>query len=124
MKQKLLITQQLLVIPFQVFFPITDKLCPMSAMKFKIVGKNGTMKLKQHLLRAIQDFRDCMPLLETTDKEIAKLYYMGVLGVIYFRRDNPYSVLGRTYDTLMPQVLAICNFHLGLCTQLAYTCSS
>jgi len=44
-----------------------------------------------------------MPLLETTDKEIAKLYYMGVLGVIYFRRDNPYSVLGRTYDTLMPK---------------------
>jgi hypothetical protein len=28
---------------------------------------------------------------------------MGVLGVIYFRRDNPYSVLGRTYDTLMPK---------------------
>ena len=48
-------------------------------------------------------FSGCMPLLETTDKEIAKLYYMGVLGVIYFRRDNPYSVLGRTYDTLMPK---------------------
>lgn len=48
-------------------------------------------------------FSGSMPLLETTDKEIAKLYYMGVLGVIYFRRDNPYSVLGRTYDTLMPK---------------------
>ena len=48
-------------------------------------------------------FSGCMPLLETTDKEISKLYYMGVLGVIYFRRDNPYSVLGRTYDTLMPK---------------------
>ena len=48
-------------------------------------------------------FSGSMPSLETTDKEIAKLYYMGVLGVIYFRRDNPYSVLGRTYDTLMPK---------------------
>lgn len=48
-------------------------------------------------------FSGFMPLLETTDKEIAKLYYMGVLGVIYFRRDNPYSVMGRTYDTLMPK---------------------
>ncbi|MCX6151397.1 MAG: hypothetical protein NTX22_12775 [Ignavibacteriales bacterium] len=48
-------------------------------------------------------FSGSMPLLETTDKEIAKLYYMGVLGVIYFRRDNPFSVMGRTYDTLMPK---------------------
>lgn len=48
-------------------------------------------------------FSGSMPLLETTDKEIAKLYYMGILGVIYFRRDNPYSVMGRTYDTLMPK---------------------
>lgn len=48
-------------------------------------------------------FSGSMPLLETTDQEIAKLYYMGVLGVIYFKRDNPYSVLGRTYDTLMPR---------------------
>jgi hypothetical protein len=44
-----------------------------------------------------------MPTLETTDKEIAKLYNMGVLGVIYFKRDSPYSVMGRTYDTLMPR---------------------
>ena len=32
-----------------------------------------------------------------------KLYWWGVLGVIWFRRDNPASVLGRTYDTLMPR---------------------
>jgi len=48
-------------------------------------------------------FSGFMPTLETTYKEIAKLYNMGVLGVIYFKRDNPYSVLGRTYDTLMPR---------------------
>jgi len=48
-------------------------------------------------------FSGSMPLLETTNKEISRLYYMGVLGVINFRRDNPYSVMGRTYDTLMPK---------------------
>ena len=48
-------------------------------------------------------FSGSMPLLETTDREISKLYNMGVLGIIYFKRDNPYSVLGRTYDTLMPR---------------------
>ena len=44
-----------------------------------------------------------MPTLETKDKEIAKLYNLGILGLIYFKRDNPYSVIGRTYDTLMPR---------------------
>ncbi len=48
-------------------------------------------------------FSGSMPVLETTDKEIKKIYDMGVFGVIYFKRDNPYSVLGRTYDTLMPR---------------------
>ncbi|RPI71797.1 MAG: hypothetical protein EHM47_09445, partial [Ignavibacteriales bacterium] len=48
-------------------------------------------------------FSGSMPTLETTDKEISKLYNMGVLGVIYFKRDSPYSVLGRTYDTLIPR---------------------
>ena len=28
---------------------------------------------------------------------------MGALGVVYFRRDSSFSVLGRTYDTLMPR---------------------
>ena len=44
-----------------------------------------------------------LPELETTDADIRKLYWMGALGVIYFRRDSPYSALGRTYDTLMPR---------------------
>jgi hypothetical protein len=48
-------------------------------------------------------FSGHIPELETTDKDILKLYNMGILGVIYFKRDNPYSVLGRTYDTLMPR---------------------
>ena len=44
-----------------------------------------------------------MPTLETKDKEIAKLYNLGILGLIHFKRDSPYSVIGRTYDTLMPR---------------------
>ena len=43
-----------------------------------------------------------LPELITKDQDILRLYYMGILGVIYFRRDNPNSVYGRAYDTLMP----------------------
>ncbi len=44
-----------------------------------------------------------LPTLYTDDKEILKLYLMGILSVVYFKRDNPYSVYGRAYDTLMPR---------------------
>ncbi|MDQ1443992.1 MAG: hypothetical protein QOI20_456 [Acidimicrobiaceae bacterium] len=44
-----------------------------------------------------------LPELETTDKDVLRLYWMGALGVAYFRRNSPYSVMGRTYDTLMPR---------------------
>lgn len=44
-----------------------------------------------------------MPILETGDVALRRLYWMGILGVVYFRRDSEASVLGRTYDTLMPR---------------------
>jgi hypothetical protein len=44
-----------------------------------------------------------LPTLETTDKDILRIYHTGILGVIYFKRDSPYSVIGRAYDTLMPK---------------------
>ena len=44
-----------------------------------------------------------MPILETTDEDILRMYHMAILGVVYFRRDNPASVYGRAYDTLMPK---------------------
>ena len=44
-----------------------------------------------------------LPVLETTDADLLRLYWMGILGVIYFKRETPHSVLGRTYDTLMPR---------------------
>lgn len=43
-----------------------------------------------------------LPVLETSNDALRTLYWWGALGVLYFRRDNPASVLGRTYDTLMP----------------------
>ena len=44
-----------------------------------------------------------LPEIETTDEDIRKLYWMGACGVAYFKRDSPHSVMGRTYDTLMPK---------------------
>jgi hypothetical protein len=58
-----------------------------------------------------------LPTLETDDAEIRRVYHMGVLGVTYFRRDNPASVYGRAYDTLMPKywqtVTFIWDYHLS-----------
>ncbi len=44
-----------------------------------------------------------LPVLETTDPALRRLWLTGVIGVVYFKRENPYSVMGRTYDTLMPR---------------------
>jgi hypothetical protein len=44
-----------------------------------------------------------LPVLETDSDAMRRLYWMGIAGVIWFRRDNPASVLGRSYDTLMPR---------------------
>ena len=44
-----------------------------------------------------------LPVLETDDELIRKLYYTAALGVVYFRRDSPFAPGGRAYDTLMPR---------------------
>ncbi len=58
-----------------------------------------------------------LPTLDTSDEDIRRMYHMGVLGVTYFRRDNPASVYGRAYDTLMPKhwqtVTFIWDYHLS-----------
>lgn len=48
-------------------------------------------------------FSGSLPVLETGDPALQKLYLNGVLGVLCMRRDNSHSVLGRVYDTLMPR---------------------
>ena len=49
------------------------------------------------------EFSGCLPLLHTDNDALRTLYWWGAMGVLWFRRDNPASVLGRTYDTLMPR---------------------
>jgi hypothetical protein len=44
-----------------------------------------------------------LPILETESEALRRIYWTGLLGVLWFRRDSPHSVLGRTYDTLMPR---------------------
>jgi hypothetical protein len=49
------------------------------------------------------EYSGFLPTLSTADREIARLYDTAAIGLIYFRRDNPFSVYGRAYDTLMPR---------------------
>ena len=49
------------------------------------------------------EFGGSLPVLVTSDDALRRLYWWGAMGVLWFRRDNPASVLGRTYDTLMPR---------------------
>ncbi|WP_348786614.1 hypothetical protein [Leifsonia sp. NPDC080035] len=56
------------------------------------------------------EFSGHLPVLETTSDELRRLYWWGALGVIWFRRDYPGSVLGRSYDTLMPNYWATTTF--------------
>lgn len=51
-----------------------------------------------------------LPVLETSNAALRRLYYMGALGVLYFRRDSAHSMIGRTYDTLMPRYWASVTF--------------
>ncbi|UNX56191.1 hypothetical protein MF406_08355 [Georgenia sp. TF02-10] len=50
-----------------------------------------------------EEFGGSLPVLETSNDALRTLYWWGAMGVLWFRRDNPASVLGRTYDTLMPR---------------------
>ena len=51
-----------------------------------------------------------LPVLETSDESLRTLYHWGAMGVLWFMRDNPASVLGRSYDTLMPRYWATTTF--------------
>lgn len=51
-----------------------------------------------------------LPVLETTSEALRKLYWWGIIGILYFRRDYEGNVLGRSYDTLMPNYWATTTF--------------
>ena len=44
-----------------------------------------------------------LPRLETDDETLRRIYHTAALGVAYFKRESPQSVVGKTYDTLMPR---------------------
>jgi hypothetical protein len=56
------------------------------------------------------EFSGHLPTLETTSEPLRRLYWWGALGVIWFRRDFAGNVLGRSYDTLMPNYWATTTF--------------
>jgi hypothetical protein len=56
------------------------------------------------------EFSGHLPVLETSSEALRRLYWWGALGVIWFRRDFAGNVLGRSYDTLMPNYWATTTF--------------
>lgn len=65
--------------------------------------KEWNYQIKAIFTEGNSEYSGYMPTLFTDDKDIARLYYTSIIGTIYFRRDNPYSIYGRAYDTLMPR---------------------
>lgn len=64
---------------------------------------NWNQEIKSIFDKDDSNYSGCLPVLITENKSLEKLYHMGIMGVVYFRRDNPISCMGRTYDTLMPR---------------------
>ncbi|WP_431806419.1 hypothetical protein [Microbacterium paraoxydans] len=56
------------------------------------------------------EFSGALPLLDTASAPLRRLYWWAVLGVIWFRRDFAGNVLGRSYDTLMPNYWGTTTF--------------
>ncbi|RNE66755.1 hypothetical protein [Cryobacterium tepidiphilum] len=56
------------------------------------------------------EFSGHLPVLATSSEALKKLYWWGALGVIWFRREFAGNVLGRSYDTLMPNYWATTTF--------------
>lgn len=44
-----------------------------------------------------------LPILETNNEALRRLYWWGAMGVLWFRRENPAGIRHRHYDTLMPR---------------------
>ena len=55
-------------------------------------------------------FSGFLPVLETSNQDVMRLYHTGALGVVYFKRDSPHSAIGRAYDTLMPRYWATVTY--------------
>lgn len=56
------------------------------------------------------EFSGALPVLETASAPLRRIYWWAALGVIWFRRDFAGNVLGRSYDTLMPNYWGTTTF--------------
>ncbi|GAA1537731.1 hypothetical protein HD600_001359 [Microbacterium ginsengiterrae] len=56
------------------------------------------------------EFSGALPVLETASEPLRKIYWWAALGVIWFRRDWEGNILGRSYDTLMPNYWGTTTF--------------
>ncbi|MBO9626393.1 MAG: hypothetical protein J7484_08475 [Microbacterium sp.] len=56
------------------------------------------------------EFSGSLPVLETASAPLRRLYWWAALGLIWFRRDFAGNVLGRSYDTLMPNYWGTTTF--------------
>lgn len=56
------------------------------------------------------EFSGSLPVLETASEPLRRIYWWAALGVIWFRRDYEGNVLGRSYDTLMPNYWGTTTF--------------
>jgi hypothetical protein len=56
------------------------------------------------------EYSGSMPVLAFETPALERLYWWGILGVIWFRREWPGNVIGRSYDTLMPNYWATTTF--------------
>ena len=94
-----------------------DELVSKITYEFSDINKEWNSEIKSIFEKDNNSYSGHLPILYTDDKDIKRLYYTSILGVIYFRRDNPHSVYGRAYDTLMPRywqtTTFIWDYHLS-----------
>ena len=56
------------------------------------------------------EYAGVLPVLETDNAALRRLYWWGAFGVMWFRREFAGNVLGRSYDTLMPNYWGTTTF--------------
>jgi hypothetical protein len=57
-----------------------------------------------------REYGGTLPILETEDPTLRRLYWWGAFGVVWFRREFAGNVLGRSYDTVMPNYWGTTTF--------------
>jgi hypothetical protein len=80
-----------------------DVLAPRATDEIERVRDDWNREIRSAFTEGSDRYSGFLPTLETSDRDILKLYHTGILGVIYFKRDTPHSVYGRAYATLMPR---------------------